>query len=169
MSLAAHLSSQLAAEVDASRRVIERIPASMHDWRPHEKSMGALELATHVVNLISWGAMIATTKELDFASDQMKEWSPPTPDTIEGVLELLQANADQLAGVLDGMSDADLEAEWVMRAGDQIYSSEPRHFQIAKWCLSHQSHHRGQLTVYLRENDVAVPGVFGPSADETEM
>jgi len=169
MSLSKHLRAQLAAEVDASRRVIERVPASMHDWRPHEKSMGALELATHIANLLAWGAMVSTTEELDFASDQMKNWSPPTPDTIEGVLELLQTNADQLGGILEGLSEADLEAEWVMRSGDQVFSSEPRHFQLAKWVLSHQSHHRGQLTVYLRENDVPVPGVFGPSADEQQM
>jgi len=169
MSLSNHLRMQLAAEVASSRRVIERVPDSMLHWAPHEKSMKALELATHVANLIAWGSMVSTTDELDFASEQMKNWSPPTSDTIEGVLEILDGHAEKLDAILEGMSDEELEKPWVMRSGDQIFSNEPKHFQLAKWVLSHQSHHRGQLTVYLRENDVPVPGIFGPSADEQVM
>ena len=79
MSMSAHLTAQLDAELEASRRVIERIPASIYDWRPHEKSWNTKDLATHIANLISWGAMILTTEELDFASEEMTNWTPPTP------------------------------------------------------------------------------------------
>jgi uncharacterized damage-inducible protein DinB len=169
MSLAAHLIAQLDAEHDSSRRVIERLTDDMLQWRPHEKSMPALELAIHVANLVSWGAMILTTEELDFAGEEMKNWKPPTADDIPGVLAILDQNVAQLRGILEGMSDADLEAVWTMRSGDQVYSADPRIFAFSHWVLSHQSHHRGQLVLYLRLNDVPVPGIFGPSADESEM
>jgi uncharacterized damage-inducible protein DinB len=169
MSLSDHLIAQLDAELDASRRVIERIPASMYAWKPHDKSFEALDLATHVANLISWGAMILTTEELDFASEEMQNWKPPEAENVSDVLALLEQNGAQVRGVLQSMSDEDLEKTWTMRAGDQVYSADPRHFAFARWVLAHQAHHRGQLTVYLRLKDEPVPGIFGPSADETEM
>ena len=169
MSLAAHLTAQLDSEHESSRRVIERITDDMLQWRPHEKSMTALELATHLANLVSWGAMILTTEELDFAGEEMKNWAPPKADDVSGVLALLDQNAAQVRGILEGMGDEALEATWTMRAGDQVYAADPRIFAFTKWVLSHQSHHRGQLVLYLRLNDVPVPGIFGPSADESEM
>lgn len=169
MSLAAHLIAQLDAEHESSRRVIERITDDMLPWRPHEKSMAALELATHVANLVSWGAMILTTEELDFAGEEMQNWTPPKAEDVQGVLAMLDENVAQVRGILEGMSDEALEATWTMRTGDQIFSVDPRIFAFTKWVLSHTSHHRGQLVLYLRLNDVPVPGIFGPSADESEM
>lgn len=169
MSLAAHLLAQLDAEHHSSRRVIERVTDDMLGWRPHEKSWTALELATHLANLVSWGAMILTTEELDFASDAMKDWKPPTAEDAAAAVALLDQNVAQVRGILEGMSDEDLEATWTMRSGDQVFSADPRIFAFTHWVLSHQSHHRGELVVYLRLNDEPVPGIFGPSADETEM
>lgn len=169
MSLSAHLIAQLDAEHESSRRVIERVTDDMLDWRPHEKSWTALELATHVANLVSWGAMILTTEDLDFASEEMQNWTPPKADDAAGVVALLDKNVAQVRGILEGMSVEDLEKTWTMRSGEQVFSSDPRLFAFTRWVLSHQSHHRGELVVYLRLNDVPVPGIFGPSADETEM
>jgi len=169
MSLAAHLISQLDAEHESSRRVIERVTDDMLQWRPHEKSMAALELATHVANLVSWGAMILTTEELDFASDAMKDWAPPKADDAAGAVAILDDNVAKVRGLLEGMSDDELEKTWTMRSGDQVFAADTRLFAFTKWVLSHQSHHRGQLVLYLRLNDVPVPGIFGPSADETQM
>lgn len=169
MSLAAHLTAQLDAELDASRRVIERIPETILDWRPHEKSWNTKDLATHVAALVSWGGMILTTDELDFEDPAMKNWSPPTADDVAGVLEILKNNGEQVRSTLSAMSDADLEKTWVMRSGEQVFSSDPRHFSFARWVLAHQAHHRGELMVYLRLNDVPLPGIFGPTADEQGM
>ncbi len=169
MSLSAHLTAQLDAEHDASRRVIERVTDSMLTWKPHEKSWNSLELATHIANLVSWGAMILTTDELDFASEAAQNWKPPTVEDVGGALEVLDQNVAQVKGILGPMSDSDLETTWTMRAADQIYSADSRHFAFSRWVLSHQSHHRGELVVYLRLNDVPVPGIFGPTADEQEM
>lgn len=169
MSLAAHLIEQLDAETHASRRVIERVTPAMLDWRPHEKSSPTLALATHVANLVAWGAMILTTEELDFTSEEMRNWKPPVAEDVPGILEILDANVAQVKSILQGMSDADLQVTWTMREGEKIYSADTRAFAFTRWVLSHQSHHRGQLSVYLRLNDVAVPGIFGPTADEQGM
>jgi len=169
MSLSAHLSAQLEAELDASRRVIERIPEAMLAWKPHEKSWNARDLATHIANLVAWGAMILTTRDLDFESEEMKKWAPPTADDVPQILELLQGHGDQVRTILAGMSEADLSEEWVMRSGEEVFSADPRHFAFARWVLAHQAHHRGELMVYLRLNDVPLPGIFGPTADEQQM
>lgn len=166
MSLSAHLIAQLDAELDASRRVIERITESTYGWKPHDKSWNTKDLATHIANLISWGALILTTDELDFESDEMKDWAPPTADDVAEVLALLERNGAQVRSILADMSDDDLTKDWVMRAGDHVMSSDPRHFAFARWVLAHQAHHRGELMVYLRLNDIPLPGIFGPTADE---
>ena len=169
MSLSAHLTAQIEAEREASARVIERVTDGMLEWSPHEKSWNALQLATHIANLVSWGAMILTTEELDFASEEMQNWKPPTADDVAGVLAMLNDNVDQVKTILAGMDDDALLKTWTMRAGDEIYGADSRLFAFTRWVLAHQSHHRGELVVYLRLNDVPVPGIFGPSADEQEM
>ena len=166
MSLSAHLIAQLDAELDASRRVIERVSESIYGWKPHDKSWNTKDLATHIANLISWGALILTTEELDFESDEMKSWAPPKADDVDEVLALLERNGAQVRSILGEMSDEDLSRDWVMRSGDHVIASDPRHFAFARWVLSHQAHHRGELMVYLRLNDIPLPGIFGPTADE---
>lgn len=166
MSLAAHLMAQLDAELDASRRVIERVPEAIYDWQPHEKSWNTKDLATHIANLIGWGAMILTTEGLDFEAEEMKNWTPPSAADVSEVLALLERHGEQVRAVLSGMSDEDLSKTWVMRSGEHVMSSDPRHFAFARWVLAHQAHHRGELMVYLRLNDIPLPGIFGPTADE---
>jgi uncharacterized damage-inducible protein DinB len=169
MSISAHLIEQVEAEADASRQVIERIPSETLDWRPHAKSWTLLELASHIANLVSWGSMIATTDGLDFSSPEMQNWSPPKPESIEEVLELLRKNTDDLVAVLSGASDEAMLSPWVMRNGDQVISSDSRAFSIGRWIVSHQSHHRGEMMMDLRLNDVPLPPIFGPTADEGQM
>ena len=169
VSLAAHLTAQLDAELGASRRVIERIDESIQDWQPHAKSWTTKDLATHIANLVSWGAMILTTDELDFGTPEMKNWTPPTADSVGEILEILERNGAQVRSILSGMTDEELERTWVMRDGDRVYSSDPRIFAFTRWVLAHQAHHRGELMVYLRLNDIPLPGIFGPTADEQGM
>ncbi len=169
MSLVAHLIEQIEAEGEASRQVIERIPESKLDWRAHDKSWTMLELASHIANLVSWGAMIATTEGLDFTSPEAQNWSPPKPGSVAEVLELLDTNTAALVDVLKQSSDGQLQVAWVMRNGEHVISSDSRAYSLARWVISHQSHHRGELMVNLRLNDVPLPPIFGPTADEGQM
>lgn len=166
MSLAHHLLQQLDAEIDASRKVLERVPESAFDWQPHDKSWTMKDLATHVAVLVGWGGMILTTDGIDFQSEEMQNWSPPTADSVEDMLGILESSAEQAREALADMSDGALQESWTMRAGEHVMASDSRYHTFCRWVLSHQSHHRGQLTVYLRMNDVALPAIFGPSADE---
>jgi len=169
MSLAAHLIEQVKAEAEASRQVIERIPESNLGWRPHAKSWTLLELASHVANLVAWGSMIATTDGMDFASPEAQSWTPPKPQSVPEILEILDKNTQGLVAVLADASDEQLLAPWVMRNGDHVIASDSRAYSIARWVVSHQSHHRGELMVDLRLNDVPLPPIFGPTADEGQM
>jgi len=121
MSLAALLTQQLDTELDASRRVIERVPESIFDWRPHDKSWTTKELATHVAVLVGWGGMILTTDGIDFQSEEMKKWAPPTADSVEDMLGILESSGSQAREALAGMSDEQLhEGDWVIEAIGQM-------------------------------------------------
>jgi uncharacterized damage-inducible protein DinB len=99
----------------------------------------------------------------------MQDWRPPEAESIHEVLEMLDANTEALVDVLSGASDEAMSTPWVMRTGDQVISSHSRAFSVARWVISHQSHHRGELMVDLRLNDVPLPPIFGPTADEGQM
>ena len=166
MALRDHLISMFDAEIEASRRVLSVLPEDRFDWRPHEKSWTLRELATHVANLISWGSTILSTDGLDFESDEVKSMTRPNPGSRVEILELLESNAKAAKALLEQQTDDTLAQSWTMRAGAHVIASDPRSFAFDRWTCDHGAHHRGQLTVYLRLLDVAVPGTFGPSADE---
>ncbi len=169
MSLSSVLIEQIQAEAEASKQVLERIPDSILDWKPHDKSWTTLELASHVANLVSWGSSIATTEVLDFASEEAQSWSPPKPATVAEAAAILEENSGMLTDQLASMTDADLMVPWVMRNGDHVIADDSRFYALTRWVVSHQSHHRGELMVYLRLNNVPLPPIFGPTADEGQM
>ena len=157
------LFADLDDELDTTRRVLDRVPAEHFDWRPHEKSMTLRELAKHVAGLPKMAVMTLSTDEMDLA--QPRPPSDPV-DTHDDLLGLWDDSAAALRDALSGADDDTLSAEWALRHGERAISADPRHVVIRRWALSHIAHHRGQLTVYLRLLDVAVPSVYGPSADE---
>ena len=169
MALSAHFIEQMNAEADATRQVVERIPPDKYGWRPHAKSWTMLELATHLANLVSWGTMIVKTDGLDFESSEAKSWTPPRPESVPEILELLAKNTADVVGALGSSSDDQLRAPWIMRSGARVIWSNSRASSLARWVISHQSHHRGELMVNLRLNDIALPPIFGPTADEGQM
>ena len=155
--------ADLDLELATTRRVLDRVPGDRLDWRPHEKSMTLGGLATHVANLLRFWQVTLTTDGMD-----MMAVRPPSdpPTTKEAILDLFDRNADALRALADAATDADLSADWSMRMGDKTLSTDPRHLVARRWGMSHIVHHRGQLSVYLRLLDVAVPSIYGPTADE---
>jgi len=149
-------------EMTVTRKVLERVPADKLAWKPHAKSMSLGELAQHVATIPMWGHMTLTQPELDVAGQ------PPLPPAASRT-ELL-AGFDQRVketrAALTGKSDAELMAPWALKRGGQTIFSMPKASVWRSFVLSHLVHHRGQLSVYLRLNDVAVPSIYGPSADE---
>ena len=150
-------------EMANTRRTLERVPEDKADYKPHERSMPFGRLAVHVGTLPRFGTTILTTPSLDLAT---AKW----PELVFVSREKLVADFDALAAeartALASASDADLAAPWKFSFGDKVLSDGPRSLAFRHMFFNHLIHHRAQLGVYLRLNDVPVPGVFGPSADE---
>jgi uncharacterized damage-inducible protein DinB len=157
---------ELAAEAPATRRMLERVPEGRNDWKPHPKSMGLGYLATLVATLPSWVTMTIKQDELDLYPPGKPATVPPTASTTR---ELLQTFDESVAGAreaLKGTTDEFLLTHWKLLVGGKVVSDQPRYVVIRDATFNHLAHHRGQLSVYLRLNDVAVPSIYGPTADE---
>jgi uncharacterized damage-inducible protein DinB len=165
MSIAEPLLTELEAESVATRKVLERIPDDKFEWSPHEKSMAFDRLASHVADIPGWVALIVEQDELVLGPDT------PAPEVFENVEDLVADFETKMEAArisLRNASDETLTGNWKMKMGDQVLIDSPRFQVLRTWVLSHLIHHRAQLSVYLRLNDVPVPAIYGASADEQE-
>lgn len=158
--------AELEHEAAATRRMLERLPEEKFDWKPHEKSTPFGGLAVHIAEMIDWAKLTVTTAELDYA---VQAYEPFKPKTNAELLEYFDKN---VAGAIEALKNTSEEAimkTWTVRNGERIYFEKPRIQVLRSDCFNHIIHHRGQLSVYLRLNDIPVPGVYGPTADEQTM
>jgi uncharacterized damage-inducible protein DinB len=169
MSLAATLTAELDHEATLTRRLLERTPASAARWTPHEKSMPLGQLATHVAEIPSWGGAILQLTGFDVAPVDGPPYASPTFESTEALLALFDRNVAEARATLSAMSDEDYAHPWSLLAGGQALFTMPRLAVVRTWVLNHLVHHRGQLSVYLRLQDVPLPGIYGPSADDPGM
>lgn len=158
--------ADLEREIPASRRVLERVPEDRFDWKPHPKSMPMGYLATLVATMPGWIETMIRQDELDFAPKGGPGPRPPEARTRAEWIRALDESAEKARAALRGTTEAHLSTNWRLLAGGHVITDLPRHVHIRDSVLSHWAHHRGQLTVYLRLNDVPVPSVYGPTADE---
>jgi uncharacterized damage-inducible protein DinB len=149
-------------EAGTTRRVLERVPEDKLTWKPHEKSMSMGRLATHVAEVLGYGPMTFEKTEIDFDGS----YKPYTAESREEVLALFDKNAAATRKLLESISDAELGVMWTMKSSGKPVFGAPRAAIWRTFVMNHLVHHRGQLSVYLRENDVPVPSIYGPSADE---
>jgi uncharacterized damage-inducible protein DinB len=149
-------------EMATTRKLLDRVPDDRLSWRPHLKSMSLGGLATHLANIPVWGSYILNEPFFDLAA------GPPNLEESKSRVEIL-ASFDECRtrtrAALD-KTDGELLAAWALRRGIHVMFSMPRATAFRTFVLYHIVHHRGQLSVYLRLNDVPVPAIYGPSADE---
>lgn len=149
-------------EMGTTRRLLERLPEERLSWKPHEKSMSLGGLATHLANLPVWGDAILNQSGFDLAD------APPNLQEKGSRADVLAHFDERVRGTRAALdkTDAELFAPWTLkRSGQQLFTM-PRIAAFRSFVLSHSIHHRGQLSVYLRLNDVSVPSIYGPTADE---
>ena len=158
------IAEQLKEEAPASRKMLERIPDDKLDWKPHEKSMTMEKLAGLVADMFGWFTFMIGEDELDFAKAYPYPSDMPAAELVKFLDKRLQESLDVIAK----KDDAVLDENWKMRRGEQVFI-ETTKGKISRQSLCHLAHHRGQLSVYLRLNDIPVPSIYGPSADEGEM
>jgi uncharacterized damage-inducible protein DinB len=156
---------QLDNEAKSTRRVLERVPEGRNDWKPHGKSMPFGYLAALVAKMPAWIATMVDVDEFDVAAKDPRF----QPAEVRSNRELLQMFDEAVATgrrALQNASDEHLMGSWKMLANGYVAGESPRYVAIRDAMFSHWVHHRGQLTVYLRLNEVLVPALYGPSADE---
>ena len=156
--------NELKHEAASTRKMLECVPLDKLTWKPHEKSTELGKLAKHTASLSSWVSRALTTDELDFAKGR----PAPAPDftTTAELLAILDTNVAQALKDLENTSNETFMQLWTLRQGEKVYMTMPKAAVIRHMALNHAVHHRGQLSVYLRLLDVAVPGMYGPTADE---
>lgn len=159
------LLTEFDVEMDATRRVLERVPTDRLDWKPHEKSMSLGRLATHVADLARWVPFTMKTSELD-AEDPGDALGPRQLESTQAMLDWFDEQAASARAAIEGAPHEAWNGSWTMRMGDHVFFSLPRWLVIRRFALNHIVHHRAQLTVYLRLLGAPVPGTYGPSADE---
>ena len=153
--------AQLDAESARSRRALEAVP-DRPDWKPHDRSMPLSRLAMLVAMMPSWLSMIIDRDDLDLSGANVD--SNPRQSSTELVAAHDRAVADARRA-LTATRDESLMTPWRLRLGDRVVSEDPK-YVVIRATFAHLAHHRGQLTVYLRLNDVPVPAIYGPSADD---
>lgn len=169
MSISASLLPELDQEMAGTRTTLARIPEDKFDFRPHPKSFDMISLATHIANMLGWGRDTMTTESFDFAPVGGEPYKEEPAASVAELLEKFDKNLAEFREAVAAASDADFMVNWSLLAGGNVVFSMPRIACIRGMILNHLIHHRAQLTVYLRMNDVPVPALYGPSADEGNM
>lgn len=156
------LFSDFAAEHASTRRVLERYPDGKGEWRPHEKSRTLTHLATHVADIANRGTVVLTTDGMEVGARP-----PMTPiDSASELLAVFNANVERLNEALAKVDLDALAKPWAIRHQGRTIMEAPRREMVRVIMMSHLIHHRAQLGLYYRLLGVAVPGVYGPSADD---
>jgi uncharacterized damage-inducible protein DinB len=163
MSIAEILLLDFDSEIAGARKTLERIPENDPQWKPHEKSMPIGRLALHVARLPDFCTRILTTPELNLAADKFPSFNF---ESRAQLLSELDRSAPEARSHLAGASDAELQKNWRLSFGEHVLADAPRMVLYRTMFLNHLVHHRAQLGVYLRVLGIAVPGLYGPSADE---
>ncbi len=162
MSVSALLLPELDQEIKVTRTILERVPMKP-DFLPHSKSMPLGRLASHVAEMPGFGLTVVTTPELDFS----KSSYTPTPfESPAQLIKVLDDGAAKLRSALEKMSDSAWTENWRLAFGDKTIFAGERFLAYREMFLNHLVHHRAQLGVYLRLNDVPLPSTYGPTADD---
>ncbi|MGB7219851.1 MAG: DinB family protein [Vicinamibacterales bacterium] len=152
---------ELDQEAQTTRRVLARVPGDKLGWKPHEKSMSLGQLAQHIATLPGNIAELVSQPTM-----QLPQFNQPSAASATDLVPALDASLAKAKQLLGAMDDSALGATWRILRGDEEVMAMPRGAVLRAIMLNHWYHHRGQLSVYLRQLGVPVPSIYGPSADE---
>jgi uncharacterized damage-inducible protein DinB len=151
-------------EMTKTRAILERVPEKNPDFKPHEKSMALGKLAAHTAQLPEFAVMIAELPELDFSTSKMK---PLAMESRQHLLNTFDLIVEKARVAIAKISDAEWQKNWKLSFQGRTIAEAPRFMMYREMFLNHIIHHRAQLGVYLRLNNVSLPGTYGPSADDS--
>lgn len=166
MAISASMLPELEMELATTRKCLERLPTEKFSWKPHEKSFALVGLATHIVNMLGWGTDVCKNDSFDVAPVGGEPYKEDPAASTEDLLAQFDKNAAAFKAALATTTDEQMMATWSLLSGGNVVFAMPRVACMRGMIFNHIVHHRGQLTVYMRLNDIAVPSIYGPSADE---
>ncbi|MDR3621663.1 MAG: DinB family protein [Paludisphaera borealis] len=153
-------------EMANTRKVLERIPDDKLDWKAHPKSHTIGWNANHVADIPNWLVAVLTTPSLDIAPVDGEPYVSPKLTSSREIVELFDRNVAAARKAITEVKDQDVGTPWTLAKGGEPIFTMPRSAMIRSFILNHLMHHRAHLCVYLRLNDLPVPGMYGPSGDE---
>ncbi len=169
MNLKEFFLAQLDAEATKTERALAAVPDGKDDWKPHDKSMPLGRLAMLVAGMPSWVALIVNDEHLDLSPPGGgTNYSPPPMRNRDERVQAVRDNVAKGKAALQGTTDEHLMKHWKLLVAGKTVSDDPRHV-VLRDTFMHLAHHRGQLTVYLRQVGAQVPAIYGPSADENRF
>ncbi len=166
MKIADLLLPELDQEMAGTRKVLERVPEDKLDWKAHPKSNTIGWVACHLAEIPGWGEGIIAQDSWDINPPGGEPYQTPKLNSRQEILDMFDAGVAAARKSIAVTSDADFMKEWSLLEGGKPIITMPRYNTIRAFLLNHTIHHRGHLCVYLRLNDVPVPGLYGPSGDE---
>ena len=166
MGLSESLLPEFDNEMVGTRKTLERVPDDKSDWKPHEKSMAMGGLATHLSNIPTWANFTIDQDSLDLAPGGKPMPPMELAKSNEELLATFDANVAKARAAIAGASDAELFKPWSLMTNGNTIMTMPKIVVLRNFVMNHLIHHRAQLGVYLRLNDIPVPSIYGPSADE---
>ena len=156
-------------EMAGTRKTLERVPEDKFGWKPHEKSGSMGWLAAHLANLPSWASYTIDQDAQDLAPGGVPVPQPAPPKSRRELLEMFDKNVVAARATIAGAKDEHLFKPWALQRNGVTLLQMPRVAVLRSFVMNHIIHHRAQLGVYLRLNNVPVPAIYGPSADEGAM
>jgi uncharacterized damage-inducible protein DinB len=169
MAISEMLLPEFDQEMANTRKTLERVPEERFNWTPHKKSGTMVWLAGHLANIPSWASMAINTDELDLAPGGKAPTPPPAPTSTKALLAMFDKNAAEARAAIAGAADSEFMKPWSLLQNGRQMMTMPKAAVLRSFVLNHLIHHRAQLGVYLRLNDIPVPSIYGPSADENPM
>ena len=165
MSIAESLLPEFDRETGLTRQLLERVPNEKASWKPHPKSFSLGDLSLHIANLLTWAVSTMKQTEFDINPPGGPGFAPLKFESVGTTLKTLDENVHTTRAVIAGATDGEMMVMWTFKNGGKTVFSMPRIAVLRSFVMNHMIHHRGQLTVYLRELDVPLPQMYGPTAD----
>lgn len=153
-------------EMANTRKTLERVPDDKLDWKPHKKSTAMGGLATHLSNLPTWANHTINKDSLDLAPGGKSMPPAPVVKSSTELLKIFDSNVASARAAIAEASDEELFKPWTLLNNGKEILTLPKIAVLRGFVMNHNIHHRAQLGVYLRLNDIPVPSIYGPSADE---
>jgi uncharacterized damage-inducible protein DinB len=169
MTISESLLPEFDQEMANTRKTLERVPDDKLGWKPHAKSFTMGNLAQHIALMVGWTKETMTLDSFDYAPPGGQPYTPPPVTSAKDIIDTFDKGAAAARSAIVAATDQTWLQPWSLLAGGKVQFTMPRLAVLRSFVMNHTIHHRAQLGVYLRLNEIPVPSIYGPSADEGGM